>query len=80
MMYVFKDSGEGTSTSNTAPGAAGNTADKEDDNNNIFHDILLKYLDKKAPLLGRCSVFSGFTGEPVLPDECISLFSQGRQY
>ena len=28
-------------------------SEKEDDNNNIFHDILLKYLDKKAPILGK---------------------------
>ena len=58
--YIPQDPGEGTSAGTAASTSAvavqSNMSEKEDDNNNIFHDILLKYLDKKAPILGESTL------------------------
>ena len=55
--YTQQDAGEGTSAGTAASTSAvavqSNMSEKDEDNNNIFHDILLKYLDKKAPILGE---------------------------
>ena len=58
--FYQQDAGEGTSAgaaaSTSAVAVQSNMSEKEEDNNNIFHDILLKYLDKKAPILGESEV------------------------